>query len=399
MSTRLIETRPAVALINNSWTPYRLSLHRRIRDEITQAKFHSVFTHEQSNSPWRIESAGDLNSVSFGSGERSDDADRWGRSLVEWRKGKRILQWIDQNAVRAVVLGGYNDPGRWALIAGCRSRGIPCFLFGDSNIRCDTARGFKALIKARVIRWAVKSCYGIMPCGELGRQYFTKYGANPSRIYPFPYEPDYQIIQTVDDAALDKARTQFSFARQRRRLVYSGRLIPIKRVDLLIDAFTTLASRFKDWDLVIVGGGPLLEELQRRVPVAMKNRVQWIGFVDDQQTMSAIYRCSEILVLPSDCEPWGVVINEAVAAGMAVIASENVGAAYDLVEDGVNGRIFPPGNLQRLVEILGESMEDQQCMSYRSRSAEVLDRWRKSSDPVAGLRCALSDAGVISMAG
>ena len=93
------------------------------------------------------------------------------------------------------------------------------------------------------------------------------------------------------------------------------------------------------------------DELRRRVPGELHGRVVWTGFLDGSQPAFA-YQAADVLVLPSDHEPWALVVQEAMAAGLVVVSSDVSGAAYDLVEDGRSGRIFPAGNLAELKRAL-----------------------------------------------
>jgi glycosyltransferase involved in cell wall biosynthesis len=268
-------------------------------------------------------------------------------------------------------------------------------LFGDSNIHGDHARGAKAIAKRLLVGWVVRSCAGLLACGTLGREYFIKYGAKPERIFYFPYEPDYNLIEQLPAAAIESARLQWKLVPNRKRLVYSGRLIALKRVDLLVDAFIAIARERSDWDLVVVGDGALKPELSSRIPADLSDRVIWAGFVDDQSVVSAIYRNCDVLVLPSDFEPWALVINEAVCAGLAVVSSSVVGAAAELVRENVNGRLFAPGDLPALTRVLSEVTSEGVAERLKAASAAVLADWRKRGDPVAGLLAAVRSVGVL----
>lgn len=169
----------------------------------------------------------------------------------------------------------------------------------------------------------------------------------------------------------------------------------MKRVDLLIDAFSAIASARPDWDLLIIGDGPLRAELEARLPVELKPRVKWTGFLDDQPTVSALYRLCDVLVLSSGHEPWAVVINEAAAAGLAIVSSDVVGAAAELVRDGVNGRTFPTRNLEKLKECLLDVTDPARIDSMKQASAAVLADWRERGDPIKGLRQVLRKFKVI----
>jgi len=387
--------RPAIAIISNSQTPYRLHLHRRIAAEIPQVRLWSVYTHEISNSNWPFETPAEIGPVSFGKGESSNDQAKLKNAHKEWKRGGRIIRWMIEQDVRFVVAMGYNDAGRMRIIRWCRKNTVPCFVFGDSNIHGDSAGGIKAMAKKIVVGYVVRHCSGALACGTLGKAYFAKYGAAENRMFFFPYEPDYQLIADLPAERIDAARQRFGLAADRRRIVYSGRLMGLKRVDLLIDAFLAIAQRRPQWDLVVVGGGPLRGELEAKIPSQLRGRVIWTGFINEQSTVTAIYRASDVLVLPSDYEPWAVVINEAAAARMAIVSSSVVGAAAELVRDGVNGRLFPPGDRDQLTACLLDVTDSSRTEMMRKKSAQVLRDWRNRGDPVDGLRAAMRSVGVI----
>jgi glycosyltransferase involved in cell wall biosynthesis len=384
-----------IAIISNSQTPYRLALHLRIARELKCVKLFSVYTHELSNSNWKFQGPDEIGPVQFGQGESCMRHDKPAEQPREWFRGGKIIRWLQQNQIRFVVMMGYNDSGRMRIIRWCRRNGVPCYLFGDSNIRGDVRGGAKALVKKLIVSRIVKSCAGVLPCGTLGRDYFLKYGARPDRIFYFPYEPDYQLIHSLPAETIADARKRFGINPQRRRLVYSGRLIGVKRVDLLLSAFLAIAGQRPEWDLVIIGDGVDRAALKAMLPPELASRVLWLGFIDDQQTVSAVYRASDVLVLPSDFEPWALVINEAAAAGLAIISSDVVGAAAELIREGVNGQLFPPGDVLALQQAMLKVTEAAEIDRLKAGSAAVLADWRKRGDPVEGLLSAMKSVQAV----
>lgn len=383
-----------VAIISNEQTPYRVHLHRRIAAECPELCLWSVFTHELSSSPWQYRDIADIRPVMFGRGEASSAQADILRARHEWNKGGEVIAWMKDQAVRAVVLLGYNDAGRLRIARWCRRHRIPCFLFGDSNIRCDQAAGWRAAVKAMLVPRIIRLCTGVFHCGSLGREYFLRYGAEPERLFPFPYEPDYSRFLDMDPTRIAAARQRFGLAPGKRHLLYSGRLVSVKRVDLLLRAFAAVADQRPDWNLVVAGSGPLRQELGGIVPPSLRDRVIWTGFVESVHDLAAIYGCADVLAVPSDYEPWGVVVTEAAAAGLAIVASSIVGAAADVVEDGVNGRIFRRGDVAHFSECLLHITSPSNVDRARAASRTVLGRWRMEADPVEGLRRALASAGL-----
>jgi glycosyltransferase involved in cell wall biosynthesis len=111
----------------------------------------------------------------------------------------------------------------------------------------------------------------------------------------------------------------------------------------------------------------------------------------------AAYHAADALVLPSDLEPWAVVVQEAMAAGLAVISSDVVGAAFELVQDGVSGRIFPAGNTTELVRAILDVTESHAIDRYRSRAYQSLQDWRARINPADEIRRALTDCKVLPL--
>ena len=392
---------PKVAIVANLLPPYRIHLHQRIAREMAgEICMYTVCTHEVDYMH-EYAPTPELNAISFGPGQPFTRQLQWRYAPSEWLKAGRIINWFECNCIKAVVLLGYNDAGRVRILRWCYRRGVACMLFGDSNIRGDCTTGLKATVKGIVVPHLVRWATALLVCGRLGRQYWSKYGAKPDLMFDFPYEPDYDLIRGLPPEKIELARRRFGLRHDRRRIVFSGRFAAAKQPQLLVDAFVAIARQRPGWDLVLVGAeepaflhlGQMT--LRERVPPEFKDRVTFTGFIDEQWLVSAIYRASDVLCLPSDYEPWALVVNEAAAAGMAIVASDVVGAAAELVRDGVNGRVFPARDLRALTEALLEVTTPNRIERMRAGSVSVLADWRQRGDPVQGLRRALKFAKVI----
>lgn len=381
-----------IAIIANSQTPYRLFLHQRLVQELPQYQLWSVFTHEESNAPWKQQDAAAIRPVQFGAGESSKDQDKPARQGQEWRKGGRIIAWMREKGIRAVVMFGYNDLGRLRIMAYCKRNNIACFLFGDSNIKAEQVGGWKQRVKQMVLPLVFRLTHGAMYCGRLGKQYFAHYGL--SNGFPFPYEADYGQIQGMPAARVAELTARFQLPEGRRFLLYSGRLASVKRVDLLAKAFARLYAERPEWDLLLVGDGPERPQLSAYLKDVPAARVHWAGFVDNAEVLAALYRRADVLVLPSDYEPWGVVVTEGAAAGLALVTSDVVGAAADLLVPGRNGEFFVAGDGESLLQALRKVTAADTVTAYRQASPQVLAEWRAWADPVRGLQAALQSQGV-----
>jgi glycosyltransferase involved in cell wall biosynthesis len=135
-------------------------------------------------------------------------------------------------------------------------------------------------------------------------------------------------------------------------LLFSGQMIHRKGVDTLLQAFALASKTRPELRLLLAGDGPERARYEQLVEPGLRDRVEFLGFVPWEQ-LPGVYARADCLVVPSRHDGWALVVNEAFAAGLPVIATREVGAALDLVEDGRNGFLVPPENPIALAEAIG----------------------------------------------
>ena len=392
------DERPGLAMIANCMTPYRANLHRLIAAGIPELKLHTLITHGPAEFEWSMEVPESIHATAFGSPDDCPTASPLASPLREWRKGARLIEYLRTHDVRAVVCSGYRYSSYLRVMKYCFRHRVSLFVRNDSNIKSDQRLSrLKALLKRRVYAWWMPWVDGIMSMGEYGDEFFLKYGADPRRIYRVPCTPDYDRYARIDPQHLSRFRQKHGLRDDRRYIIYCGRLVPAKRVDMLVDAFVAIAGERPEWGLLIVGDGRLRSELAERVPDPLRKRVLWTGFLEGSELLAA-YHAADILVLPSDFEPWALVVQEATAAGLAVVASDVVGAAHEIIKDRVSGRIFPAGVLSALTKAILDVSDKSEINRYQDCARAALEDWRKRVDPVAEVRRALVDVGVLAPA-
>lgn len=135
-----------------------------------------------------------------------------------------------------------------------------------------------------------------------------------------------------------------------KRLLCVARFAPEKNLQLLIAAFLKSNLLKQNWELHIVGGGPLKSELERLAADSKNIKLcPWKPY----RELPAVYHSADIFILPSAFEPWGLVVNEAMAAGLPIILNEAVGCVPDFLENGKNGLIFQTSEAS-LVELFNK---------------------------------------------
>jgi glycosyltransferase involved in cell wall biosynthesis len=182
-------------------------------------------------------------------------------------------------------------------------------------------------------------------------------------------------------------------------ILYAAKFQRRKRPDDLIRAAHRLEQMGVSCHLVLVGSGEMEQELRSLADGLKLRTVHFAGFVN-QNLLPKIYGASDVFVLPSEDEPWGLAVNEAMCAGLPVVVSREIGCVPDLVQDGGNGRLFDCGDVDALAAALAglaQSPELRKKMGDVSR--EIISRWSYEQcrsglrDALASIECRDRDRG------
>ncbi|MGD1275953.1 MAG: glycosyltransferase [Tepidisphaeraceae bacterium] len=383
-----------IAIISNEPTPYRVHVLTRIARELRGIHVHNIFTHTISNPsmPWEMQIGAEVNPVFFPRHHLRAEFPISRRSLPLFFKIRRYLR---NHTVQMIVLLGYNDLTRMLLIAWARHQRIPLLLAGDSNIFAEgRVPPWLRVLKRRYVRWVLNHINGLMPMGTCGRAFFRLYKDHNLPEFLFPYEPNYAGLRHVEEEKLAAFCQKYGLAPDRKRLLFSGRLVDVKRVDVLLKAFVRVAAGRPQWDLVIAGGGTLRKELEQLVPASLHERVKWLGFIQFNEVVCAYHAC-HVLVHPSEYEPWGLVINEAVTCDLPVISTSVVGAAVELVRHQANGLLIPPRSVEAMADAIWQVTTGERYLEMRQHCAGMLQSWREGADPVDGVVQAMRYFGLV----
>jgi len=171
-------------------------------------------------------------------------------------------------------------------------------------------------------------------------------------------------------ARLDESQVRSRHHLPERYFLYVGRLVKAKGVFDLLDAYARLKAEHRGKvGLVFVGDGSDRQELVERASKIVPGTIQFLGFMHREE-LPAAYALADGLIFPTHSDPWGLVVNEAMACGLPVIATNVAGCASDLVENGWNGFVISPGDASQLslaMEKLASNSELRVEMGRRSR--------------------------------
>ena len=222
------------------------------------------------------------------------------------------------------------------------------------------------------LRWIYRKVDVALAVGSANRAYFRAHGLKERQIRWAPHSVDHAFFADPDGrfaAEGAKWRKKLGIPIEASVLIFAGKLESQKAPGLLLAAFAALGR--SGVHLVFGGTGPMEVGLRENAPA----NVHFVGF-QNQSRMPVLYRLGDVLVLPSKAETWGLVLNEAMACGLAVIASDKVGAAQDLIQRGRNGEVFPSGDCGALTAVLNQVLADPVRLQEMGRqSLGMIQDW------------------------
>lgn len=252
----------------------------------------------------------------------------------------------------AFVVTGWYLKSFWQAVRACRRNRVPVLVRGDSHLNTPRA-WWRRTVKAVTHRWLVRQFDGFLVVGRRNREYLTHYGVNAARMFPGPHFVDHAWFASRAAAAgpeRPRRRAAWGCPPEALAVLFVGRFIPEKRAEDLLRAAARARANGLAVVPVMVGAGGLEADL-RKLAAELQVPAHFTGFLN-QSELPACYAAADVLVLPSESETWGLVVNEAMACGRPAIVSHAVGCAPDLITPGETGFTFPTREVVRLAECL-----------------------------------------------
>jgi glycosyltransferase involved in cell wall biosynthesis len=303
----------------------------------------------------------------------------------------------------ALWVHGYASVNALQAILSAKRLGIPVLLRAEGWMGDRPRAGWKLAAKSIFFRALQPFIAAVLPIGHLNAAYWSHYlPATPQ--FPVPYAVDNAWFAARAQAAtphLATLRTELHLPPERPVILFASKLQPRKHADHLLEAFaallcetspTSASSAFSFASkpcLVIVGDGEERQRLERQAAVLnLSDDVRFAGF-RNQTELPAFFRLASVFVLPSRHEPWGLIVNEAMACGCPVIVSTDVGSHADLVTDGMQGFVYPAGDIPALTAALHRVFATPTAAATMGAAAKQrMETWSFNED-IQGLRSAL----------
>lgn len=263
---------------------------------------------------------------------------------------------LKEGQFNSVLALGWHLKSMIQGILAAKRLGMATLVRGDSQLATPRSQ-LKKLIKAATYPHLLRAFDAALCVGIHNRTYFEHYGYPSTRLFHSPHCIDTERFRkgaTAEARAI--LRNRFDIGEDERVVLFAGKLLPFKRPLDIAAALGMLLQQGKRYRLMVAGSGPLDQDLMQSA-LALGIDLTLLGF-QNQTEMPAAYGASDLLVLPSSGrETWGLVANEALACGLPIIVSDQVGCAPDLAADGIVGRVFPVGDIRALATAIEARFE------------------------------------------
>ncbi len=306
-----------------------------------------------------------------------------------------LSRYLRPDKFDALWLHGYAHQANLRALMVAKSRGIKVFVRADAQMASAEGSPRVRRIKEPIVRKIFGAMDGFLTVGSLNAAYYRHYGAPESKLFSVPFAVDNAFFQERSrraSAGREELRRELKLSPGRPIILYASKFLARKRAGDLLEAYISLSPDGKQEPhpyLIFVGDGEQRAALETRAAATGWSSIRFPGF-KNQTELPGYFDLCDLFVLPSELEPWGLIVNEVMNASLPVIVTEHIGAAPDLVRDGENGYVVPVGNIPVLAQRLNDILSDpEKAQRMGQRSLEIINRWSFAED-LAGLQQALA---------
>jgi glycosyltransferase involved in cell wall biosynthesis len=258
---------------------------------------------------------------------------------------------------------------------------VPFLLWCEST--ASDQRGGRRLVESLKESF-LRGCDGFVVPGKSAMEYVRKMDTLSRRIFVAPNAVDVNLFSRGGQMARTREeRRRGELGLPQRYFLFVGRLVEAKGVLDLLRAYEELSAELRaEVGLVLAGDGPQRAEFESVARSIFPGTIHFAGFVHRDE-LAGYYSLAECFVFPTHTDPWGLVVNEAMACGLPVICTQVAGCAADLVRG--NGRIVAVRDARQLARAMQEVATDAELRERMSRESKELIQQYSPEDCAAGL--------------
>ena len=249
----------------------------------------------------------------------------------------------------ALIVHGYSYAVVPIAVLAAKASGTKVFMKSETHLGL-TRSEWKQKVRDGVLGVLYRGLDGALAIGTENRRYYRHLGVPEEKIFLVPYAVDNERFMTVSRLSPERRRelrASFGVSDDATMVLFASKFTSRKHPDQVIRAVAMLGGDAGKVELVMVGAGVLEGELRALVAELDMPNVTFVGFIN-QSELPEVFGAADVFVLPSDEEPWGLIVNEVMCAGVPVVTTRAVGCVPDLIEDGVTGMLIEPGDTEGL---------------------------------------------------
>jgi len=321
--------------------------------------------------------------------------DCWGakqwKNVFQQPVARDVVKQLETGGFDAVWVHGWAWLCSLQVIMAADRLKIPVLLRGESNGFKERINPLKKSIKKLFLDFLFKKINAFLYVGKLNHDFYKSYGISEERLFLVPYTVDndfFQMQSILASNSREELKRSLNLEPSRPIILYAAKLIEVKRPQDLLAAYRLLSpDGIKEPQpyLLFVGDGILRDSIEDLAKETGWQSIRFLGF-RNQSEMPTMYDLCDIFILPSSFEPWGLAINEVMNAGKAVVVSDRVGCASDLIVDKQNGMIFPVGDVRALADAMRWAIANADQAG--KKSLELIQSWSFQED-IKGLKSSL----------
>lgn len=296
--------------------------------------------------------------------------------------GKLIFENYD-----VAITGGWHQPSYYLVQLYTRLWKKKLVLWCESTGRDH--RNHTGLPKI-LRRLFIQGTSGSIVPGKASKNYLLSMGVPEKKIWIAPNAVDSGFYASASaQAKKNKNKIKIEKGLPEKLLLYVGRLDPEKGLLDLLQAYAEIKQEMKGLGLVLCGDGSQRETLEAFCRQKALKDIFFAGFLSREE-LSVYYGISDLFVLPSHTEPWGLVVNEAMSCGLPVLCSKKAGAADDLIMNGENGYVFEPGDIPELAGLVKNLLLNPKALEdFGEKSVSIIQGYSPSRCAEGFLRAIL----------
>lgn len=288
-------------------------------------------------------------------------------------KNPTLINKIKDFSPTAILIYGWAYQSHLKVLRKFKGE-IPIWFRGDSNL-IDRQKGIKSVLRGLTLKWVYRNVDKAFYVGSANKSYFEAFGLKEKQLVFAPHSVDNDRFAKDRNQEVSELRQKFNIATNEILILFAGKVEAKKNPDLLLKVFIELS--LKGVHLLFVGNGHLEKSLKSQVSNLKSQKIHFMDF-QNQTQMPVVYQACNLFVLPSQgpSETWGLAVNEAMAAGRAILISDKVGCSTDLVKSGINGDIFISGDLQDFKRKLQVLLTDRdKLIRMGEESSKIIKSW------------------------